>query len=275
MADRNLRRKHVGIAQQLMEMRVRIRRYTLDPLMQQREELRTRADEAWDEWLKVYDEYHALAENPSPADLLAVEKRLLQVGRRTDLIQRELVSDDSLTAGWKTIGGIATALVVLTLVYLWSHQVRSLDFSAFEPLPEWGPVKYIEVAFWSSFGVLCWLLFLAAGYTHRRDFDRWFQPWYIATALRAPFLSVFLMIAVLEFVEWYGEGGLIETFLLEEGNKFFFIAFVSFALGLMTDETSSIARELADGVLKCVRGAAARIARRLVSTVSPVDTTRK
>jgi len=93
--------------------------------------------------------------------------------------------------------------------------------------------------------------------------------------LRAPFLSVILMMVVLEFVEWYGEGKWIENYLLEEGNKFYFIVFMSFSLGLMSEETSAIMRELAEGVVKFVRNVVGRVSDRLSSAVTRADITRK
>lgn len=273
--DRPVKQMVAELSTELVETRVRIRRYTLDPRVVKDTRLQTLADEAWNDWLGVRDAWYALPDPPDAAGLQGVERKLLDVGRKADLVQRELISEESFHAGTRTVGWLATALVGLVVVYLLMHGVRTLDLSTFEPFPEWGPLKYVEVAFWSSFGVLCWLLFLAARYVMRRDFDRWYRPWYVSTALRAPFLTMILMMVILEFVEWYGEGTWIETYILEEGNKFYFIAFVSFCLGLVSDETANIVRELADGVLQFVRGAIARVSKRLVSTVTPVDTLRK
>jgi len=83
------------------------------------------------------------------------------------------------------------------------------------------------------------------------------------------------MMVVLEFVEWYGEGKWIENYLLEEGNKFYFIVFMSFSLGLMSEETSAIMRELAEGVVKFVRNVVGRVSDRLSSAVTRADITRK
>lgn len=83
------------------------------------------------------------------------------------------------------------------------------------------------------------------------------------------------MMVVLEFVEWYGEGKWIENYLLEEGNKFYFIVFMSFSLGLMSEETSAIMRELAEGVVKFVRNVVGRVSDRLSSAVARADITRK
>jgi hypothetical protein len=158
---------------------------------------------------------------------------------------------------------------LLALLYLLSHGVRGWDFSNFEPLAESGPLKYVEVAFWSEFGVLCFLLFLAANYVKRRDFDEWYQPWYMSTALRAPFLTVILMILVLEFVEWYGEDSWIETYLLEEGNKFYFIAFMSFCLGLVSDQVAEVMRELAESVLEFVHGVVKKVSGKMRTAITP------
>lgn len=281
MADKELQRKKEELSLDLTETGVRIRRYTLDPRLREDaktkvdDELRRRADAAWEQWLKVWDRFQALEESPGEAELRAVRRALMEVEREVDLIQRELISAGNYSAGVKTVAGLAVALVGLALLYLFTHGVTGLDFSAFEPLPEWGPLKYVEVAFWSSFGVLCWMLYLATYYLKRRDFDPWYCPWYVSTGLRAPFLTVILMVVVLEFVEWYGEGTWIETYLLEEGNKFYFIAFTSFCLGLMSEETSSIIRELATGVVDFVRRAVARVVGRMGSVFSQAGAPRR
>ncbi len=277
MTEKQLQRKRLEIESGLVELRVRIRRYTLDPRLREEDQgaLRKQADEAWKKWLAVRSSFYALPEPAPPEELLEVEKELLQVSREADLIQRELISEESFNAGIRTVTWLSVALVGLVFLYLATHGVRGLNFAAFEPLPEWGPLKYVEVAFWSTFGVLCWLLFLSTRYLARRDFDCWYQPWYVSTVLRAPFLSVILMMVVLEFVEWYGEGKWIENYLLEEGNKFYFIVFMSFSLGLMSEETSAIMRELAEGVVKFVRNVVGRVSDRLSSAVTRADITRK
>jgi len=277
MTERELQRKRREIESGVVGLRVRIRRYTLDPRLREEDQgaLRKQADEAWKKWLAVRSSFYALPEPAPPEELLGVEKELLQVSREADLIQRELISEESFNAGIRTVTWLSVALVGLVFLYLATHGVRGLNFAAFEPLPEWGPLKYVEVAFWSTFGVLCWLLFLSTRYLARRDFDRWYQPWYVSTVLRAPFLSMILMMVVLEFVEWYGEGKWIENYLLEEGNKFYFIVFMSFSLGLMSEETSAIMRELAEGVVKFVRNVVGRVSDRLSSAVTRTDITRK
>ncbi|MCH7765905.1 MAG: hypothetical protein IH916_05045 [Acidobacteria bacterium] len=277
MTERELQRKRREIESGVVGLRVRIRRYTLDPRLREEDQgaLRKQADEAWKKWLAVRSSFYALPEPAPPEELLGVEKELLQVSREADLIQRELISEESFNAGIRTVTWLSVALVGLVFLYLATHGVRGLNFAAFEPLPEWGPLKYVEVAFWSTFGVLCWLLFLSTRYLARRDFDRWYQPWYVSTVLRAPFLSMILMMVVLEFVEWYGEGKWIENYLLEEGNKFYFIVFMSFSLGLMSEETSAIMRELAEGVVKFVRNVVGRVSDRLSSAVARADITRK
>ena len=68
------------------------------------------------------------------------------------------------------------------------------------------------------------------------------HPWYLSTFLRAPFLTVILMMVVWNLLEWYGEGNWIETYILGREISYF-IAFVSFCLGLSSDSTSSIIRD--------------------------------
>lgn len=281
MADKELQRKKNELLLELNEVGVRIRRYSLDPRLredaatQKDDALRREADAAWEAWLEVWEKCQALGDSPGEEKLRAPQRELMKVERRVDLIQRELISAGNYSAGVKTVAGLTAALVALVVLYLLSHGVKSLDFSAFEPLPEWGPLKYVEVAFWSGFGVLCWLLFLATYYLRRRDFDPWYCPWYVSTALRAPFLTIILMMVVLEFAEWYGEGTWIETYLLEEGNKFYFIAFMSFCLGLMSDDSSRIIRELAEGVVDFVRRAVGRVVGRMDSVFTQTGAPRR
>ena len=108
-------------------------------------------------------------------------------------------------------------------------------------------------------------------YLSKRDFDQWYQSWYLATVLRAPFLSVILMILVLEFVEWYGEGTWIETYLLEEGNKSYFIAFMSFCIGLSSDQAAAILRDLSWSISDFLRGVVQRVSRKLSSALLPAN----
>jgi len=61
------------------------------------------------------------------------------------------------------------------------------------------------------------------------------------------------MMIILEFVEWYGEGRWIQTYILEKGNKFYFILFVSFSLGLTSETTSAIIRDLSAGISQFVQ----------------------
>jgi len=93
--------------------------------------------------------------------------------------------------------------------------------------------------------------------------------------VRAPILTVVLMIIALEFVEWYGEGKWIETYLLEEGNKTYFIAFVSFCLGLTSERTGNILGDLAESVGDFVEGAAKAVGRRLRSVFTSTDAGKK
>ena len=72
----------------------------------------------------------------------------------------------------------------------------------------------------------------------------------------------------LEFVEWYGgDKSWIRDVLLDEGNKFYFIVFMSFCLGL--EDTNSIMRNLSDGVLQFVSNAVGRLVDKLSSTFQP------
>ena len=280
MADKELEKKYQSMRTHLAETKSRIRRYSLDPRLKEGQgelddQLRLRADAAWAKWLVVRDHFVALPASPSQADLDRVEKIWLELDREVDLIQRELISEESRSGGVWTVAWMLVVLILLTIFYLVSHGVRGLEFSTFEPWPESGPLKYAEVVCWSMFGGLCYLLFLASNYLARRDFDVWYRPWYVTTFIRIPFLTVILMMIVLEFVEWYGEGKWIQTYLLEEGNKYYFIVFMSFCLGLTSDSTASIIRDLSEGVTEFVRRAVGRVSDKLGSAVNTGDLTGK
>jgi hypothetical protein len=287
MASKDIERKHNDLLANLAETANRIRRYSLDPrlLMDKAppaktadpsdlgEYLRREAAAAWADWVALRDEFAALPDSPTLAQLMEVEKKWLNLDHKVDLIQRDLIGENSVRAGVLTVAWLALALIGLVIAYLLSHGVRGWNLTAFEPWPEWGPSKYGEVAFWSSFGILCYLLFIATRYIARRDFDEWYQLWYVSTFLRAPFLTVILMMIILEFVEWYGEGKWIQTYLLEEGNKTYFIFFLSFCLGISSDVTSSIIRDLANGVSGFVKKAVSRVSQKLSSSVSDINIT--
>jgi hypothetical protein len=288
MASKDIERKHNELLANLAETASRIRRYSLDPQLRMKkapgtapdpdasdfgEYLRGEAEAAWEEWIEIRDELAALPDSPTLPQLLALEKKWLNLDHKVDLIQRDLIGDNSLRAGMLTVAWLVLALLGLIALYLLSHGVRGWNLATFEPWPEWGPWKYGEVAFWSGFGILCYLLFVATRYIARRDFDEWYQLWYVSTFLRAPFLTVILMMVVLEFVEWYGEGKWIETYLLEEGNKTYFIIFMSFCLGISSDVTSGIMRDLAGGVSDFVKKAVSRVSQKLSSTVSDINIT--
>lgn len=289
MSSKDIERKHNELLANLAETATRIRRYSLDPGLRltkvppatpkasaaadRGEYLRQEAAAAWDDWLELRDEFAALPESPSLVQLMAVERKWLSLDHKVDLIQRDLIGSNSLRSGMLTVTWLVVVLVALVLAYLFSHGVRGWNFLTFEQWPEWGPWKYGEVAFWSGFGILCYLLFTATRYIARRDFDEWYQLWYISTFLRAPFLTVILMLLILEFVEWYGEGKWIETYLLEEGNKTYFIIFLSFCLGISSDVTSSIIRDLASGVSDFVKKVVSRVSQKLSSSVSDINIT--
>lgn len=287
MASKDIERKHNELLANLAETANRIRRYSLDPRLRMDkapsaipagsddlgEFLRGEAAAAWDDWVDLRDEFVALPDSPTLDQLMAVERKWLDLDHKVDLIQRDLIGENSVRAGMLTVAWLSLALIGLVIVYLLSHGVRGWSLSALEPWPEWGPWKYGEVAFWSSFGILCYLLFIATRYIARRDFDEWYQLWYVSTFLRAPFLTVILMMLILEFVEWYGEGKWIETYLLEEGNKTYFIFFLSFCLGISSDATSSIIRDLSNGVSGFVKKAVSRVSQKLSSSVSDINIT--
>jgi len=251
----------------LRELEIRIRRYTMDRKLSPG--MLIRLNELHAEWLKLRREFYEKKDHVTAGELRAFDNDLRVVDRQIDIVQRDLVSAESFRAGTRTALFLAAALVALALVYLWSHGVKTPSLDSFERLAEWGPLKYLEVAVWAEFGVLCLLLFLAAHYVSRRDFDEWYQAWYLSTALRAPLLTVILMILVLEFTEWYAEGTWIEAFVLEEGNKSYFIAFMSFCLGIASDRTSEISRELSNSVADFVQAVVKKFGNRLRTAIDP------
>ena len=277
MNAKDLQRQWRRLEIDLAEGQVRIRRYSIDPRLREasQQQLTAAADDAWRAWMDVRKAFYGVRE-PTEEDLRRLETELLAVERKTDLIQRELISERSQRAGNTTIAWLAVVLVGIVLIYLKLHNVRWNDFSQFEPFAEWGPLKYVEVAFWGTFGTLCALLYFASTYVLRRDFDEWYRGWYVSMLLRAPFLTVILMLLVLEFVEWYGEdNSWIHDVLLDEGNKFYFIVFLSFMLGTMFREVGDIIRTLGDAVLAFVAGVVARVSARLGSALSRPDPSAK
>lgn len=299
MPDQDSRRQLRDLRRKLQETGTRIRRYTLDPRLRLSadrdsgtsgaetpanppprgeqspptarlaDELRKLTDKAWEKWMALFGRAAALSDTAPQAELVEIEKAWLQLERDVDLIQRELISQESLSAGLRTVRDLAIALSGMVVAYLLTHGVYTLNFSTFEPWPEWGPLKYGEVVFWSGFGVLCYLMFLATWYLARRDFDKYYRPWYLSTGLRAPFLSLIGMMIILEFAEWYGEGGWLENYILAEGNKFYFIVFASFCLGLVSDRTASIIGDLAESVGDLLEQAVGRVSQRLRNFSAP------
>jgi len=280
MSEQDLKRLRRDVRAQITELGIRIRRYTLDKGLDGKvtrhepkdAEARARAaeeraakeaaaaeqlktlDALWAQWNELRAAYYAPGER-TEAELRKIEDALFVVDRSVDVIQRDLVSKGSLRAGALTTFALGLALAFSLVVYALTHGVALLppNFSDFEPLAEWGPLKYVEVAFWSFFGVMCWLIYIAAWYTARRDFDKWYQPWYLATAVRAPLLTMLLMVIVLEFVEYWAEDSTWMQSIVADGNKFYFIVFMSFSLGLISDQSSAIARDLAVGVGEAVQ----------------------
>jgi len=285
--DSKEKRTRVGILRANMnETAVRIRRYTVDPRLCEAqdnplpkatvEKLRQDADAVWGKWLEAHMRIEKLPADPADNALLELEKDHLQIDHEVDLIQRELISEDIFRAGGRTVRWLVLAMAVTAIAYIGLHMVRTESGSwDFEPWSEWGPVKYGEVMFWGMFGCLCYLLLTAATYLLRRDFDRWYQTWYIAVFLRSPFVTLILMLIILEFVEWYGEDNWIHDYILEEGNKFYFIVFMSFCLGLASDTAASIARSLSNGVCELVSGAVGKVAMKLKSAVADTSTPTK
>jgi len=276
MSDKETTKRLRQLREAIDEGGVRIRRYTMDPRLKKtapgkpenNEELRATLDQIWQQWFALKGRLRALPAGADNTAIGALEAGCDEVGRATDLVQRDLISETSYASGVITVAWLVGTLLFLFLLYLYTHGVRSLDFTTFEPWAEWGPVKYGEVAFWSAFGAACSLLFKASHYLARRDFDKWYRPWYFTTFLRAPFLTVILMLVVLEFTEWYGEGTWIQTYLLEEGSKFYFIVFLSFCLGLATDVTAGILGDLTDGVTEFVGRVVGRASDKLATAVA-------
>jgi hypothetical protein len=272
MNARTLEKRIAQLRQDVDRTGIRLRRYTRDPKLRPPldpgqpdtgKRPRELADTVWPEWIKLRGDVAALPEVPTAQQLATLELRGQEIDRQADLIQRDLISNESGEAGAKTVFWLVTALAFLVVLYLVTHGVHSLDITTFDPWPEWGPMKYGEVAFWSAFGVICNMLYLATAYLARRDFDPAFKSWYLSTALRAPFLTIILMMIILEFVEWYADDKWLRNYLLEEGNKFYFIVFMSFCLGIASDGTASILRDLSSGVVDFVRGAIGKVTARL------------
>jgi hypothetical protein len=272
MADKETIKRYRQVLEDINEEGSRIRRYTMDPFVKVPDDpkapdpgatLRSDLDVAWKEWQDLKALWRTEAQAYTPTGLDNLETAYDALVRKVDLIQRELISDESYESGKETVRWLTITLIGLIAVYFASHGIYG---GTFEPWPEWGPAKYGEVAFWSAFGALSTLLYKASHYLSRRDFDRWFKPWYVSTFLRAPILSVVIMVVLLEFAESQGDGEWMQH-LMEEGNKFYVITFFSFCLGVSSDSTNSILRDLTDGVTEFISRIAQRFASWLGSLV--------
>src|SRR5256885_10884582 len=149
MASTDPQKMRRSLELSLTETGIRIRRYTLDHHLKP-DDLQ-RLDAIWTKWLTLREAFYGLTADAGTADLRAIEHRLIEVDRGVHLLQRTLVSSSSFLTGTRTALLLAAALVATVALYLALHGVRGLDFSNFEPVAEWGPLKYLEVAFWCEF----------------------------------------------------------------------------------------------------------------------------
>jgi len=279
MESSEIERRMEELKRNMNETATRLRRYTVDPRLcyaesdppspvkEKSKRLVQLTDTIWTEWKTAFTDIQNLQDPPTGRRLVELEILHLNLDRSVDVVQRDLVSDGSRAAGVRVMTLLSLATVGLFIAYLVTHMVwvKGLGRYDFEPWPEWGPMKYAEVIFWSTFGCLCYLLFVGSYYLMRRDFDEWYQCWYLATLLRSPFISLILMMVVLEFVEWYSDDkdSWINQYLLEEGNKFYFIVFMSFCLGISSDTSSRIMRDLSNGVCEFVSRSVNKVAQKL------------
>jgi hypothetical protein len=279
METSEIDRRMEELKRNMNETATRLRRYTVDerlcfapsdpptPAKEKAQRLVLLTDTIWEEWKTAFTEIQNLQDPPTGTKLVQYEILHLNLDRAVDVVQRDLVSEGSRRAGSRVMTLLTLATLATAVVYLVTHMVwvKGLGRYDFEPWPEWGPMKYGEVVFWSTFGCLCYLLFVGAYYLMRRDFDEWYQTWYLATLLRSPFISLILMMVVLEFVEWYADDkdSWINKYLLEEGNKFYFIVFMSFCLGISSDTSSRIMRDLSNGVCEFVSRSVNKVAQKL------------
>lgn len=266
--------------QRLMGASNRIRRYTLDSrlrtpdkgsIMEPWLSIRTELDNSWTQWLSLRTEINGLPGAPTEQQCRETQSHMLDLERKLDLVQRELIAPSSTRDGIWTVVLLASTLIGSVYAYIALHGMVDFNVDKFEDWPDWGPVKYFEVASWAFFGVLCTLLYTAAYFLSRRDFDGHFAGWYISTAIRAPLLAMIVMLVVLEFVEWYGEGGWLEKYILEEGNKYYFIVFVSFCLGINSEATAEIIGDLQSGVTSGIRSVVRKVAQKFGAVVSDAD----
>src|SRR5262245_53074909 len=114
MTDKDLRRQWRQLEIDVAEGQVRIRRYSIDPRLREADQgaLRTAADEAWQLWIDARRAFYAERE-PTEEALRRLEAQILTVERKTDLIQRELISGRSQRAGTTTIAWLAVVLIGL------------------------------------------------------------------------------------------------------------------------------------------------------------------
>ncbi len=269
MADSEAPRMKRRLGRDLVDLKVRLSRYRKDPLLAECVTrpgsadlacLRQKSNVAWGEWCVARKMWLDQTDKLDMGQLNALEEKLLEIERRADELQRELVCPESARAGWKVVACLAAAQTALLGLYVVAHGMA--DDWTFEVPLMWGPGKYVEVFFWTCFGSLTGLLGLAGTYLARRDFDRAYSPWYLTSAVRAPFLATVLMFVIVELGEAYGSAqGLFE----EEGAKFYGVALLSFCMGMVSEQTGMLVWSLAEGVLTFVQGVVQRFSDRLAS----------
>ena len=117
MAQGDNREKRRLLERAIVDIGVRIRRYTLDNRLKDSDVgtgTLANAEKAWLVWVAIRTDFYQLGASATDDQLLAIEERVLKVDRAVDLIQRDLVSTESFRIGmWTTSWlAIATALLV-------------------------------------------------------------------------------------------------------------------------------------------------------------------
>src|SRR4051812_48171403 len=107
MSDKELAKRITRLREAIDEEGVRIRRYTMDPRLKKpadatkdpNRELREQLEADWKTWFALKGKSRTLPPAATEAELVALETECDEIERATDLVQRDLISESSFTAG--------------------------------------------------------------------------------------------------------------------------------------------------------------------------------
>ena len=119
-----------------------------------------------------------------PKYLKKSQKLVLEAKFLMDRIHRisELNNAVFLKEGLIVVSGLAIGVCILLTLYSYSHFFHGISWFM---APYW-----VEVIFFSLFGVLTNLTYSATKHVIKRDFDLWHLGWYISKIPQAPFIAL-------------------------------------------------------------------------------------